>query len=109
MKKTVTRVFGLMIALLIIIGIPSTEAQAAVKKPVIKSTQVTIKKNTCSVSTGKKAKLIAKSGSKTVTKNANGSPVTQRLPQSVKLECLKQKKLELHILRQNIQEKHQKN
>ncbi|HBI61812.1 MAG TPA: hypothetical protein DDY31_11485, partial [Lachnospiraceae bacterium] len=68
MKHMITKTIGLILALAIIFaGIPCTETQAATAKPVIGSSQVTIKNNSCTIETGKKVKLTAKSSKKNVT------------------------------------------
>lgn len=57
-----------MLALAIIFaGIPCSELQAAAANPVIGSSQVTIRKNSCTVKKGKKVQLAAKFGKNNVT------------------------------------------
>ena len=68
MKHMITKTIGLILALATIFaGIPCAETQAATAKPVIGSSQVTIKNNSCTIETGKKVKLTAKSSKKNVT------------------------------------------
>jgi len=68
MKNIITKFLGFLFVLTIIIaGIPALEVQATVK-PVISSSQVTIKNNACSIQKGQKVKMSAKSGKKNITK-----------------------------------------
>lgn len=70
MKQFILKTIRAMLVLAIIFtGIPAIQAQAA-SKPVISSSQVTIKKNSCSVEKGRKIKLSAKYGKKNITKKA---------------------------------------
>ena len=68
MKQFISRTLGFMLVLSVILtDIPAIQVQAA-SKPVISSSQVKIKKNSCSVKKGKKIKLAAKYGKKDITK-----------------------------------------
>lgn len=68
MKNIVTKSIGCLLALAIIItGIPVTTVQAAAK-PVIKSNQVAISNNSCTIRESQKIKLSAKFGKKNITK-----------------------------------------
>ena len=70
MRNTITKSVGFLLALAIIItGIPITAVQAAAK-PTIKSSQVTISNNTCTIRENQKVNLTAKSGKKNITKKA---------------------------------------
>lgn len=67
MRSIITKSIGFLLALVITLtGFPVTKVQAAAK-PVIKSSQATIKKNSCTVTKGKKIKLVAKSGKTNIT------------------------------------------
>lgn len=68
MKHIMKKTMGLMLALAVILArSPCMEAQAAAAKPVIGSSQVTIKNNSCTVKKGKKVKLAAKYGKSNIT------------------------------------------
>ncbi len=68
MKQSISKTIGILLVLATIFtSIPATQVQAA-SKPVISSSQVKIKKNTCSVKKGKKVKLTAQYSKKDITK-----------------------------------------
>lgn len=70
MKQVILKTIRAMLVLsLIFTGIPIMQVQAA-SKPVISSSQVTVKRNSCSVEKGRKIKLSAKYGKKNITKKA---------------------------------------
>lgn len=69
MKNIVTKSIGCLVALAIIItGIPVTTTVQAASKPIIKSSQVAISNNSCTIRENQKVTLTAKSGKKNITK-----------------------------------------
>ena len=71
MEQTIKKAVGFLLALAFILtGIPFTNAQAAAK-PVISSSQVTVKNNSCTIIKGQKKKLTARYGKKNITQKGN--------------------------------------
>lgn len=100
MSHIMTKTIGLMLALAIVFtGIPGAGAQAATAKPVIGSSQVTIRNNSCTIEKGRKVKLTAKLGKKNVTTKGIWKSSKKSVAAVSKKGVLTAKKAEPHMLR----------